>query len=161
MEKQQLKSKSQKKSSYSNLTKTYIIINFLIAFCIGALGIIYGSFFLQTKYTLFVIGTVDSTQNCVQNVNSLYDCNFIVNYTVNGNAYQVKVKDFYSYNDISQGQEINLFVDPKNPQDVTLSRLPSWIGILLIIFGCIFVLYSIVPLVWLFSTPSDNWDQTF
>jgi len=162
MEKQQLKKKQSPVSS-NGMVKWYIILNFLIGFVIGALGIIYGSFFLQTKYSLFVLGTVSSkpsqTPQCVQNVNSLYDCNLYVDYQVDGKPYIVNIPHFYSYNEIMAGQEINLFVDPQNPQDVTLSRVSSWIGIVLIVFGIIFVLYSIIPLIWMYTTPSEKWQQ--
>jgi len=160
MEKLQ-QSKKKQSSSSNGMVKWYIILNFLIAFVIGALGIIYGSFFLQTQYSLFVLGTVSSIKppQCVQNVNSLYDCDLYVNYQVDDKTYTVHIPHFYSFYEITSGQEINLFVNPQNAQDVTLSRVSPWIGIVLIIFGSIFVIYSLIPIIWMYSTPSDKWQQ--
>jgi len=159
-------SSSSSKSSLHPKIQIFAIFNFIILFGIGLAAIVFGSLFLHDVHTLVETGTVvggpplkregegKGIPRCQYDSN-YYRCDFSIKYDgehttdEDGNTHvtteEKDVTDFISTIPIKLGDEITVYVNPNDYEDIAFYRMPRWIGIFLIIFGIIFVLYSSIP----------------
>jgi len=144
MEQNKINQKSLKKNKSFILFRIYSFINFLIGFLFGLLSLTYGIMYLSDPHTQMVTGVITNISNCSFNVSSqLYECDFTVEY--GDDKKTTNITNFKSFSNIEVNQEITLYVNPKNNDDVELYKVPSWLSIFLIVFGSILLLYSILP----------------
>lgn len=126
----------------ASMGRTYALLGGGIFIGLGAFLIIIGSWLHNDRHTRFVTGKIIQ-KDCKELVSSFqYHCQIKIQYEINGQRYEKLVKNYNTYSAVHQGDEITLYVDPKNPADAILSKSPEWLNILMIIIGCLFILFS-------------------
>jgi hypothetical protein len=124
--------------------KTYAIIGSVIGIIIGLILIIFGSIFQSDPHTTLVKGRI-LYADCVQNANNnFFTCNITFEYSMNNSIYVEVVQNFNSSRQISRNDSINVYVNPNNPTDISFYRSPTWLNVILLVIGILFVLFSLL-----------------
>lgn len=110
------------------------------AVIIGIIMILIGAMIRKNpdKHTQQTTGVAHDV-NCHTNKNNT-TCDATVDYTVDNKKYTFT--GTYTGN-VTNGQTVSLFYDPKNSQDAVVQPIPQVLGILLIVFGIIVIIVAI------------------
>lgn len=119
----------------------------------GLILIPLGIYFIihKTKLTSQTSGKIDtkSPNPCTPYAKDntvLYNCLFHVNYTINGTQYSKLITVSDSSRPYSDGDNITIYYDPKNPNDASITQDNTHVlGIILLIAG---IIIPIIAWVW-------------
>lgn len=124
-------------------------IKAVVGSIVGIIMIIIGIFFMFKKSfrTNTLVGTI-KTSNCseiIENNNINYNCDFSVEYNINGKIQSKPFTDTNSYKKYTVNDTITLWYDPNNNTNIGImsDNLHS-LGIGLIILGIIIIIFSIL-----------------
>lgn len=134
----------------SLMGKIYAIIGSLIGITVGLILIIYGSFMIQDQHTLEIKGHVIEAE-CQQDVTfQRYICNIAIEYEISNKKYLKYISNYISGSQIHKRDIIILFVKPDDPNDVIYFKSPIWWPIVMVCFGSLVILFSLLYIYFIF-----------
>lgn len=118
------------------------IISILIGMVILTGGILYAKYFYDFKQNAEEITAEITRIEEDRNVNGDLEYRAYVSYTYDGTDYEDIYLDFFS-NSMREGDEITLFCDPEEPEEVMGKSWGSFVSLILIGLGAVFVLVGL------------------
>lgn len=126
--------------------RTYAVIMSLISTVIGILLIIWiNKVYPHSKKS--TIATITNT-NCQELVGNKYSCELSVKFPVGEEEFNTKIAKQLYYDKPEVGNSIPIYYNYQNPKDVTLSKMPLWFFVFIIIIGCILIFFSILYMIF-------------
>lgn len=126
--------------------RTYAVIMSLISTVIGILLIIWiNKTFSHSKKS--TMATITNT-NCQEVVGNQHSCELTVKFIVGEEEFNTKIKKQLYYDKPEVGNSIPIYYNTQNPKDVSLSKMPLWFFIFIIMIGCILIFFSILYMIF-------------
>jgi len=126
--------------------RTYAVIMSLISSVIGILLIIW----INKTYPHSKKPTTATITNisCQESVGNKFKCALSVKFTVGENEYNSQIAKHVFYEKPEIGNSIPIYFNYKDPQDVSITLMPFWFYVFIIIIGCILIFFSILYMIF-------------
>ena len=126
--------------------RTYAVIMSLISSVIGILLIIW----INKTYPHSKKPTTATITNisCQESVGNKFTCALTVKFPVGENEYYSQIAKQVFYEKPKVGNSIPIYYNYKDPRDVSISKMPFWFFVFIIIIGCILIFFSILYMIF-------------
>lgn len=98
------------------------------------------------KYTEMVNGQV-SEISCNKALN-MFECTGKISYTDGKEVYVQPLHCYKSEKELQNGDLVRLYYNLKNPEEMKMRQTPFWFQVIIVIIGCLLILFSILYLVF-------------
>lgn len=98
------------------------------------------------KYTQLACGQI-SEISCIKTLN-MFECTGKISYTDGKEVYVQPLHRYKSDKELQNGDMIQVYYNAKNPEEMKMRQTPFWFQVVIIIIGCLLILFSILYLVF-------------